>query len=334
MDEMLAAAEDPEKSVNKQAMKLIKGKADSKRGRKYCYPAKGPLPLVGSAGISAFILGPPESAELISDEDPRPGEGFPKDNAFSFAAAARERQNERRPPFSRHYFVPQEFAFESETRFFADQYGQGSEIEDDSDCLEVPANVSWRRIDDEWLYSAETFALKLNTGINNTSLVVAFELPKSKKVLFFAADAQRGNWTSWKDLKFGNGDESVTAKDLLGRAVFYKVGHHGSHNATLFGTANDTHPNLGWMGLGSATGEFTAMITAVNKWALTKNDPPWVHPLPSIKAALLKKARGRVFQTDENIPTKPDTVSDAEWKKFTDRSVFADLYFDWQVKDS
>ncbi len=50
-------------------------------------------------------------------------------------------------------------------------------------------------------------ALKLNTGINNTSLVVAFELPKSKKVLFFAADAQRGNWISWKDVEFENGSE-------------------------------------------------------------------------------------------------------------------------------
>ena len=25
----------------------------------------------------------------------------------------------------------------------------------------------------------------------------------------------------------------MTATDLLGRTVFYKVGHHGSHNATM-----------------------------------------------------------------------------------------------------
>lgn len=333
MAEILAAAEDPEKSVNKQGMKLIKEKADARRGRRYRYPGKEPLPLEGSAGIRAFIFGPPESADLIADEDPRPGEGFPQGHAFSFAAAASAPPEQRTSPFSRHYFVPREFAFESETSFFRDQYGSGPQLTDDCDRTEVPPNAPWRRIDDEWLYSAETLALKLNTGINNTSLAVAFELPKSKKILFFAADAQRGNWISWKDLEFKDGDESITARALLSRAVLYKVGHHGSHNATLFGTASDDHPNLGWMGQGEAAAEFTAMITAVNKWAMTKNDPPWVHPLPSIKEALLKKALGRVFQTDENTPVKPASVSAGEWKKFTDRAVFESLYFDWQVKD-
>jgi hypothetical protein len=82
-----------------------------------------------------------------------------------------------------------------------------------------------------------------------------------------------------------------------------------------------------------AAAEFTAMITAVNHWATTKNSPPWVHPLPSIKEALLRKAQGRVLQTDEDRPKKPDTMTDAEWQKFTDRTVFEDLYFDWQVLD-
>ena len=161
----------------------------------------------------------------------------------------------------------------------------------------MPDDASWRRIDDEWLYSAETLALKLNTGINNTSLVLAFELPKSKKVLFFAADAQRGNWVSWKDVTFKDGAETVTAKDLLARTVLYKVGHHGSHNATLAGTADDAeHPNLAWMGQGSAASEFTAMITAVTKWAMTKNDPPWVHPLPSIRRRCAARRRAESFR--------------------------------------
>jgi hypothetical protein len=163
---------------------------------------------------------------------------------------------------------------------------------------------------------------------------VAFELPTSKKVLFFAADAQRGNWASWKDVTFNDGAETITAKQLLARTVLYKVGHHGSHNATLAGTADDAeHPNLAWMGQGSAAAEFTAMITAVTKWAMEKNNPPWVHPLPSIREALHRKARGRVFQTDEDEPVKPNGVSNGEWARFTDRSVFDPLYFDWTVLD-
>ncbi len=333
MAEMLAAAEDPEKSVNKQAMRLIKDKAAARKGCFYLYPGIEPVALDGADGIRAYILGPPESAELIADEDPRDGEGFPQDHGISFAAAARAPQGTRSSPFRRHYFVPLEFAFDSETPFFEERYGQGPGAADDRDRVEVAPNAPWRRIDDEWLYSAETLALKLNTGINNTSLVVAFELPVSKKVLFFAADAQRGNWFSWKDVSFRDGSSTVTAKELLGRAVLYKAGHHGSHNATLSGTAADDAPNLAWMGQGAAAAEFTAMITAVNEWAMTKNSPPWVHPLPSIRAALDRKTQGRVFQTDENEPVKPPEISAGEWKKFTDRSVFEELYFDWEVKD-
>jgi len=332
VEEMLAAATDPEKSNNKQALKFIKDKAAARKGVFYLSPGGKPLPLDGTTGVKAFILGPPENADLIADEDPREDESFPQDHAFSFTAAARTPLGERTSPFSRHYFVPLEFTNVSDTSFFNEQYGTNP-VNDDSDHIEVPSDAAWRRIDNEWLYSAETLALKLNAGINNTCLVVAFELPNSGKVLFFAADAQRGNWYSWKDVEFKDGDEIITSKNLLGRAVLYKVGHHGSHNATLSGTVNDDHPNLGWMGLGTAASEFTAMITAVNEWAMTKNHPPWVHPLPSIKQALIEKARGRVFQTDENKPLKPDSVSDAEWKRFTKRSIFQSLYFDLQIMD-
>ena len=51
------------------------------------------------------------------------------------------------------------------------------------------------------------------------------------KVLLFAADAQTGNWSSWADVKWD--DPGVSTDDLLARTVFYKVGHHASHNATL-----------------------------------------------------------------------------------------------------
>ena len=47
----------------------------------------------------------------------------------------------------------------------------------------------------------------------------------------FAADAQTGNWLSWKDVKWEKQD--VSTDDLLARTIFYKVGHHASHNATL-----------------------------------------------------------------------------------------------------
>jgi len=123
----------------------------------------------------------------------------------------------------------------------------------------------------------------------------------------------------------------VKAKDLLARTVLYKVGHHGSHNATLNGTISDQHPNLSWMADGDHAREFTAMITAVRAWAETQNG--WDHPQKAIKDALLRKACGRVFQTDCDLE-KMEMFSDSEerdWKEFRRRTVGEKLYFDYSV---
>jgi len=47
--------------------------------------------------------------------------------------------------------------------------------------------------------------------------------------VLFVGDAQVGNWLSWPAVTCG--DEK--GKEILNRTVFYKVGHHGSRNATL-----------------------------------------------------------------------------------------------------
>jgi hypothetical protein len=62
--------------------------------------------------------------------------------------------------------------------------------------------------------------------------VLAFEFKDSKKVLLFAADAQIGNRKSWQNLTWSVEGNNVSARDLLARTLFYKVGHHGSQNAT------------------------------------------------------------------------------------------------------
>ena len=333
MDAMLAAAADPEKSQNKQGLKLVKDKAMAKRGCFFLYPGVEPIAVEGTKGVRAFVLGPPEDDELIADEDPHGDEGFAREHSFSFGEAIRQNGGQKTPPFRRHYCVPTADALGDGSAFFSKRYGNGTGADDTTDGAPVGDNPSWRRIDADWLYSGEMLALKLNKGINNTSLVIAFELPQTKKVLFFAADAQRGNWFSWKDVTFQDGAATVKAKDLLARTVVYKVGHHGSHNATLDGTLADDYANLSWMAQGAHADEFVALITAVNEWAMTKNDPPWVHPLPSIKTALVKKAQGRVLQIDEDAPAKPANMSAAKWKQFTDRLVVSELFFDVTVRD-
>jgi len=75
----------------------------------------------------------------------------------------------------------------------------------------------------------------MRIGLNScehTSLVLAFELDNGD-ILLFPGDAQVGNWLSWQDVSFDLDGTTVTGTGLLRRTVVYKVGHHGSHNATL-----------------------------------------------------------------------------------------------------
>lgn len=74
---------------------------------------------------------------------------------------------------------------------------------------------------------------KLDGTLNNQSLVVLFTC--NRKKLLFVGDAQWGNWAYWLYGKAVTGADpgiNQRAKDILGSIDFYKVGHHGSTNAT------------------------------------------------------------------------------------------------------
>ena len=62
----------------------------------------------------------------------------------------------------------------------------------------------------------------LEAAVNGTSLLLAFEF--GRQMLVFPGDAQWGTWKQALD--------NPASRDILSRATFYKVGHHGSHNAT------------------------------------------------------------------------------------------------------
>ena len=65
-------------------------------------------------------------------------------------------------------------------------------------------------------------AVKLEDAVNGTSLMLMFEIGKS--FLLFPGDAQWGTWEAAKN--------DPEWRRLLEKTNFYKVGHHGSHNAT------------------------------------------------------------------------------------------------------
>jgi glyoxylase-like metal-dependent hydrolase (beta-lactamase superfamily II) len=149
----------------------------------------------------------------------------------------------------------------------------------------------YRRIDDLGDGTAG-LALKLDSDTNNTSLVLAFELP-DKSFMLFAADAQVGNWLSWHDQDYPFGDKPCSAEHILNNTRLYKVGHHGSHNATLRGKGLEmmTHADL------------VAMVSTVSA-AAERQPSGWEMPDEDVEKALEESCKGRVLYGDRVWPNQ------------------------------
>jgi hypothetical protein len=156
--------------------------------------------------------------------------------------------------------------------------------------------AEWRRVDEDWLQVASDLALQLDSATNNTSLALAIERVSDGKVLLFPADAQQGNWLSWHDpamvwvVKDGTQTTTLTATDLLARTVFYKVGHHSSHNATAKAKGLE---------LMKLADELVAFIPVDRAVALKRNPKnSWKMPALALYRRLLEKCGGRVLRSD------------------------------------
>lgn len=177
-----------------------------------------------------------------------------------------------------------------------------------------------RRIDGDWMAAAGPLALKLDADTNNTSLVLAFELPDAS-IMLFAADAQVGNWESWHDQSYPADGRAVTAAELLARTRFYKVGHHGSHNATLTdqGLELMTHDDL---------------VTAIStdfELGLRQGSKGWQMPNDRVKAALLRQSKGRLIRSDRDRAHDADIAGFPADPDFDDRLRETPLYVEYRV---
>jgi hypothetical protein len=246
------------------------------------------------------VLGPPHDEKLLKQCTPSAtgGDAYGADAMAAFGAAAAPPDADGdglNAPFDDTLHIPLDAA--KQVQFFQDRYW--GENADSSE-----KDQSWRRIDGSWLDMASGLALQLDSATNNTSLVVALEIPGGE-VLLFAADAQAGNWISWQNLSWSVNGKNVTGPDLLNRTVFYKVGHHGSHNATL-----RAH------GLEEMKALQATMIPVDHAMALKKR---WgAMPLPELVQRLGEVTAGRVIRTDEPVPATLSARVRAE----------ADLYYE------
>jgi hypothetical protein len=253
---------------------------------RFCLPSDAPVEPSGT-GARFYVLGPPHDEKLLRKINPSARDketyGLAVDGFQLFMAGAGTAldSNDRGRPFDGQYEIP--FSYAKEMAFFQDQYWTPADATD-----------NWRLIDSDWLGGSTELALQLDSLTNNTSLVLAIELPDGD-VLLFAADAQVGNWLSWQGLEWEIAGKKVTGPDLLKRTIFYKVGHHGSHNATLREKGLEQMEKLR-----------VAMIPVDEAMAKKKH---WDHmPLDELVAALNEKAKGLVLRVDRPTPTTQEQV--------------------------
>jgi hypothetical protein len=262
------------------------------------FKSPGQCEALDDVAARVYVLGPPKDEDFIKRADPSRAapETYGLDRLeSSFALASAMLEGALASPFDDRFRIP--LAASRGVAFFRARYWSepdpaGADAESgaagDGNGGEETAQ-GWRRIEDDWLGAAEHFALQLDSATNNTSLVLAIELADTGEVLLFAADAQVGNWLSWQDVRFKVDGATVTGPDLLARTVFYKVGHHGSHNATLREK-----------GLEQMAALDVAMMPTDEKMAekVRWGDFPW----PDLLEALKRRAKGGLVRSDAPVP--------------------------------
>ena len=154
--------------------------------------------LASLPGITFHLLGPPRDEEALASMDP------PKGGAYLSHAAAGGTGPELETCAFRPKWRIDRAAFDQchpQSTFSLEDQKQVNAIAEEPD-----GNV----------------AAAIDRAVNNTSLIILIEV--GNQWLLFPGDAQWGSWNS--ALK---NDE---CRSLMKRTTFYKVGHHGSENAT------------------------------------------------------------------------------------------------------
>jgi hypothetical protein len=262
------------------------------------------VPLIGSSGSSASILGP-------SPERSLDGKG-PSASLSLFAASGGLPIEDAETAglcdaFDERYRLAPEKA--EQQPFFRKRY-----LADD---------LSWRQIDFDWMGTAEPLALDLDSRTNDLSLALAIEVEPGGRVLLFPGDAQASQWAGWQRLRWPGIDTSspsTTATDLLGRTVLYKVAHHAAAGAT---------PGPGGLDLMTSP-DLVAMLTIDADLA---QEAGWRMPDPDLLSRLLRATRGRLLRSDQQFPDRPEVATVGEWEAFREAVTFDSdgLYIDFHL---
>ena len=155
-------------------------------------------------GIKIHVLGPSRARDVIRDMDP------PKGKSFLRMRNSIDTQTS---------LPPAPFAVE----FHQDNYnGTGTFLDSDREGIQRAGSLTDLAI-----------AVALDKAVNGTSLMLVLEVAGT--FLLFPGDAQWGTWNAAM--------QDPEWKQMLKNVAFYKIGHHGSHNATPTDFVNEMMPD-------------------------------------------------------------------------------------------
>lgn len=303
--------------TNADAMKYVK-----RMGNKLTYLKPGDVVkgLSGAEGIKFFILGPPRDSQMTflkietnEDEMYSLAKRYTDTGIKSTEGIVNSGTHLEtgRSPFDEGFHLNG-----AEAARFMKLYNSNEE--------------KWRQIETDWLEANDEQAIALTRLINNTSLAMAIEVEEMDSVLLFPADAQSGNWMSWHQpdvmtkLK-ANGNRDTD--ELLSKTIFYKVGHHCSHNGTASKSGLDLIPDTNLVA-------FVPLVQdkVPSAWGGSEN-----FPAKKLNKVLVDKTKGRLVRTDigvvndANAKLKRSQLPKNELKKFTDNISQGSCYYEYVI---
>jgi beta-lactamase superfamily II metal-dependent hydrolase len=238
--------------TNEKAMRTLHSGFKGRARRRFLPaedPAERSFESKALPGVTIHALGPSRNKDVIRDMLPPKGETYLRLNA-----AALDETGKPRAPFAEQFI----------------EHGE-------------PSGASFPEEDRQKIRSSTQFSdleavVALDQAVNGTSLMLVLEVAGTH--LLFAGDAQWGTWTTaMKDPRW---------TDILKQTRFYKIGHHGSENATPRSFVESLLPDGAW-----------AMASTIQRdqWAGI--------PKPELLAALEKEKHVRLARSDmdENAPS-------------------------------
>lgn len=233
-------------------------------------------------GLSVRILGPPQSEEFLAQMNPPKGQGY-------------LRLGPNGEPEPVNPIQP----FGDRWRWKVDRTNVDLSLQEEDE----------KKLQGQSGSSIDDIAFALDQARNNESLVTLFTF--NNKNLLFPGDAQYGNWRWWIE-------NERTSSDILAKINFFKIAHHGSHNATPKAALEKM-----------ADGEFAAMVS-------TQSEPWKSIPRVPLMSRLNEKTKKKIVRSDwlsvegapkplpKTVPTLPSKLPEGFSK--------GDLWFDYVIK--